>query len=89
MHFGAVFQEIFSLRGIIQNRFKLRFWKRGYSALFKETKQRLGLLTTAKKKLVSFRGNHNIDLSTTANNRITLAVVEAKIPTKSYCFTPY
>ena len=54
-YFGAVFQVIFFLCGITQNHFKLRFWKRGYSALFKETKERLGLLTTAKKKPVSFR----------------------------------
>ena len=68
---------------------KLRILKSGNSVLFEEIKKCLGLLTTAKKQAVSFRGSHNIDLSTTANNRITLAVIKAKIPTETYRLVPY
>ena len=40
----------------------------------------MGLLITARKMYTLFRGNRCLEVSTTANNRIRVSVVEPKIP---------
>ena len=51
--------------------------------LFKDIKISLGLLIAAREMHALFRENHFLDVSTTANNRITVSAVEPKIPSKS------
>ena len=51
--------------------------------LFKDIKISLGLLITAREMHALFRKNHFLEVSTTANNRITVSAVEPKIPSKS------
>ena len=51
--------------------------------LLKDIKISLGLLITAREKHALFRENHLLEMSTTANNRITVSAVEPKIPSKS------
>ena len=56
----------------------------GNDVLFNDIKISLGRLIATKNYPFLFGRNHNNDLSTTANNRITLSLLKAKIPTKSY-----
>ena len=51
--------------------------------LFKDIKISLGLFITAREMHALFRENHILEVSTTANNRITVSAVEPKIPSKS------
>ena len=51
--------------------------------LFKDIKISLGLLITAREMHALFWENHFLEVSTTANNRITVSAVEPKIPSKS------
>ena len=51
--------------------------------LFKDIKISLGLLITTREMHALFRENYFLDVSTTANNRITVSAVEPKIPSKS------
>ena len=51
--------------------------------LFKDIKISLGLLITAREMHAVFRENHFLDVSTAANNRITVSAVGPKIPSKS------
>ena len=51
--------------------------------LFKDIKISLGLLITAREMHALFRENPFPEVSTTANNRITVFTVEPKIPSKS------
>ena len=51
--------------------------------LIKDIKISLGLLITAGEMHALFRENHFFEVSTTANNRITVSAVEPKIPSKS------
>ena len=51
--------------------------------LFKDIKISLGLLITAREMHALFRENHFLEVSTTANNRITVSAIEPKIPSKS------
>ena len=46
--------------------------------LFKDIKISLGLLITAREMHALFRENHFLEVSTTANNRITVSAVEPK-----------
>ena len=55
----------------------------GNVLLFKDIKINLGLLITAREMHALFRENHFLEVSTTANNRITVFAVEPKIPSKS------
>ena len=55
----------------------------GNVLLFKDIKISLGLLITAREMHALFRENYFLDVSTTANNRITDSAVEPKIPSKS------
>ena len=55
----------------------------GNVLLFKNIKITLGLLITAREMHALFRENHFLEVSTTANNRITISAVEPKIPSKS------
>ena len=57
--------------------------------LFKDIKISLGLLITAREMHALFRENHFLEVSTTANNRITVSAVEPKIPSKSWCLASY
>ena len=50
---------------------------------FKDIKISVGLLMTAREMHALFRENHFLEVSTTANNRITVSAVEPKIPSKS------
>ena len=52
--------------------------------VFNGIKISLGLLIATKNYPFLFGRNDNTDLSTTANNRITLSLLKAKTPTKSY-----
>ena len=51
--------------------------------LFKDIKISLGLLIAAQEMHALFWENHFLDVSTTANNRITVSAVEPKTPSKS------
>ena len=55
----------------------------GNVLLFKDIKISLGLLTSAPEMHALFRENHFLEVSTSANNRITASAVESKIPSKS------
>ena len=55
----------------------------GNVLLFKTIKISLGLLISAPEMHALFRENHFLEVSTTANNRITASAVESKIPSKS------
>ena len=55
----------------------------GNVLLFKHIKISLGLLISAPEMHALFRENHFLEVSTTANNRITVSAVEPKIPSKS------
>ena len=55
----------------------------GNVLLFKDIKISLGLLTSAPEMHALFRENHSLEVSTTANNRITTSAVESKLPSKS------
>ena len=55
----------------------------GKVLLFKDIKIGLGLLITAREMHALFRENPFLEVSTTANNRITVSAVEPKIPSKS------
>ena len=57
--------------------------------LFKHIKISLGLSLTAREMGALFRENHYLEVSTTANNRITVSAVEPKIPSKCYCLASY
>ena len=61
----------------------------GNVLLFKDIKISLGLLMTARETHALFWENHFLEVSTTANNRITVSAVEPKIPSKSKCFASY
>ena len=50
----------------------------GKVLLFKDIKISLGLLITAREMHALFRENHFLEVSTTANNRITVSAVEPK-----------
>ena len=56
---------------------------RGEVLLFKDIKISLGLLITTREMHALSRENHFLKVSTTANNRITVPAVEAKLPSKS------
>ena len=55
----------------------------GNVLLFKDIKISLGLLITAREMHALFREKHFLEVSTTANNRITVSAVEPRIPSKS------
>ena len=55
----------------------------GNVVLFKDIKIILGLLITAREMHALFQENHFLEVSTTANNRITFSTVKPKIPSKS------
>ena len=55
----------------------------GKVLLFKDIKISLGLLITVREMHALFRENHFLEVSTTANNRMTVSAVEPKIPRKS------
>ena len=55
---------------------------------FKDIKISLGLLIAARKQHAEYRGNRNFGLSTTANNRIMIFVIETKIPNKTQPLAP-
>ena len=50
----------------------------GNVLLFKDIKISLGLLISAPEMHALFRENHSLEVSTTANNRITASAVESK-----------
>ena len=50
----------------------------GNVLLFKDIKISLGLLITARKIYALFRGNRHLEVSTTADSRIRVSVVEPK-----------
>ena len=54
----------------------------GKVLLFNDIKISLGLLLTAREMDALFWENHYLELSTTANNRITISAVEPKIASK-------
>ena len=58
----------------------------GKVLLFNDIKISLGLLLTAREMDALFQENHYLEVSTTANNRITVSAVEPKIPSKCYCW---
>ena len=53
---------------------------RGNVLLFKDIKISLRLLISAREMHALFREKHFLEVSTTANNRITVSAVEPKIP---------
>ena len=55
----------------------------GKVLLFKDIKISLGLLITAREMHALFRENHFLEVSKTANNRMTVSAVEPKTPSKS------
>ena len=55
----------------------------GNVLLFKDIKISLGLLISAPEMHALFRENRFLEVSTTANNRITASAAESKIPSKS------
>ena len=55
----------------------------GKVLLFKDIKISLGLLITAREMHALFRENHFLEVTTTANNLMTVSAVEPKIPSKS------
>ena len=65
--------------------FEIKVVISGNVLLFKDIKISLGLLIAAREMHALFRENHFLDVSTTANNRITVSAVhvEPKIPSKS------
>ena len=56
--------------------------------LYKDIKNSLGLLITARKQHVEYRGNRNFGLSTAVNNRIMIFVIETKIRHKTQHLAP-
>ena len=62
--------------------------RRRNDVLYKDIKISLGLLITARKQHAEYRGNRNFGLSTTANNRIMIFVIETKIPHKTQPLAP-
>ena len=56
--------------------------------LYKDIKNSLGLLITARKQRAEYRGNRNFGLSTIVNNRIMIFVTETKIPHKTHHLAP-
>ena len=50
----------------------------GKVLLFNDIKISLGLLLTAREMDALFRENHYLEVSTTANNRITVSAVETQ-----------
>ena len=56
----------------------------GNILLFKDIKISLRLVITARGMYALFWENHFLEVSTTANNRITVSAVEPKISSKSY-----
>ena len=61
----------------------------GNVLLFKDIKISLGFFITAREMHALFRENYFLDVSTTANNRITVSAVEPKIPSKSWGLASY
>ena len=59
--------------------FKIKVVISGNVLLFKDIKISLGLLIAAREMYALFRENYFLDVSTTANNRITVSAVEPKI----------
>ena len=55
----------------------------------KDIKISLGLLIPVRKMHSQFRENRFLEVSTTANNRIRVCVVEPKIRSKSYSLASY
>ena len=55
----------------------------GNVLLLKDIKISLGLLITVPEMHALFRENHFLDVSTTANNQVTVSTVEPKISSKS------
>jgi len=51
--------------------------------LFRDIKISLGLLNTARKIHTLFWENHFLEVSTTANNRISVSAVESKTHSRS------
>ena len=68
-NFGAFFQDMFFLCGLTPNHLI--------------SGNILGLLISAPEMHALFRENHFLEVSTTANNRITASAVESKISSKS------
>ena len=88
-YFRAFFQDTFFLCGITPNRLRLIMVISGKVLLFNDIKISLGLLLTAREMDALFREYHYLEVSTTANNRITVSAVEPKIPSKCYCLASY
>ena len=61
----------------------------GNVLLFKDIRIGLGLLITAREMHALSRENLFLEVSTNANNRITVSAVEPKIPSKSYYLASY
>ena len=61
----------------------------GNGLLFKAIKISLRLLPNSQKMLALFRENRHLKVSSTANNRIRVSVVEPKIRSKYYFSASY
>ena len=82
-NFEAFFQDtFFPMRYNAKSR-EINVVISGNVLLFKDIKITLGLLITAREMHALFRENRFLEMSTTANNRITVSAVEPKIPSKS------
>ena len=66
-------------------RLDIKVFISGNGLLFKALKISLGHLTNSRKMHALFRENRHLRVSTTANNRSRVSVVEPKIRRKSYC----
>ena len=83
-NFGAFFQNTFYLCDITPNHLRLRLWL-VEMVFFSRYKDQFVAFNYGTKMHALFRENHYLEVSTTANNRIRVFVVEPKIRSKSQC----
>ena len=82
-NFGAFFsRHVFPMRYNAKS-LEINVLISGNVLLFKDIKISLGLLITAREMHALFWENHFLEVSTTANNQITVSTVEPKISSKS------
>ena len=82
-HFWGIFSRQIFPMGYNAKSLEIKVVISGNVLLFKDIKISLGLLITTREMHALFRENHFLEVSTTANNQITVFAVEPKIPSKS------
>ena len=88
-NFGAFFsRHVFPMRYNAKS-LEINVVTRANSLLFKDINISFRLLITAREMHAQFRENHFLEVSTTANNEITVSAFEPKILSKSWCLASY